>query len=405
MSWTKTQKHVTIAAFLGWTLDAFDFFLMVFMFKYLAADFHVPLVDVTFAVTLTLVMRPIGAYIFGRLADKYGRRPTLVWNILAFSLLELLSGFAPNLTILLIVRALFGIAMGGEWGVASSLTMETVPTNSRGFVSGLLQTGYPFGYLLASVVFNFYDSIGWRGMFFIGVVPALLIFYIRANVPESPAWEQHIKQAEQPSFVSVLARNWKLAVYAIVMMTAFNFFGHGSQDTYPTFLLVQHHFDPPTVARISIVANIGAIIGGLTVGIVSERIGRRKAVIVAALLALPVIPLWAFSSTAGMLMIGAFLMQIAVQGAWGVIPAYLNELSPKEIRGTFPGLVYQLGNLIAAVNLPLQATVAKATGDNYGFAMACLIAVMSVAIAGLMYVGPERRGENIGVVLAPVASE
>jgi MFS transporter, SHS family, lactate transporter len=375
------------------------------MFKYLAADFHVPLVDVTFAVTLTLVMRPIGAYIFGRLADKYVRRPTLVWNILAFSLLELLSGFAPNLTILLIVRALFGIAMGGEWGVASSLTMETVPTNSRGFVSGLLQTGYPFGYLLASVVFNFYDSIGWRGMFFIGVVPALLIFYIRANVPESPAWEQHIKQAEQPSFVSVLARNWKLAVYAIVMMTAFNFFGHGSQDTYPTFLLVQHHFDPPTVARISIVANIGAIIGGLTVGIVSERIGRRKAVIVAALLALPVIPLWAFSSTAGMLMIGAFLMQIAVQGAWGVIPAYLNELSPKEIRGTFPGLVYQLGNLIAAVNLPLQATVAKATGDNYGFAMACLIAVMSVAIAGLMYVGPERRGENIGVVLAPVASE
>jgi SHS family lactate transporter-like MFS transporter len=254
------------------------------------------------------------------------------------------------------------------------------------------------------VVFNFYDKIGWRGMFFIGVVPALLVFFIRRNVPESPAWEEHMKQAEKPSFIAVLSRDWKLTIYAILMMTAFNFFSHGSQDAYPNFLQMQHHFDPPLVARISIVANIGAIIGGLALGVISEKIGRRKAIICAALLALPVLPLWAFSSTPEMLMLGAFLMQISVQGAWGVIPAHLNELSPKEIRGTFPGLVYQLGNLIAAANLQIQVKIAEANGGNFGLAMAIVVAIVCVLIAVLVFFGPERRGENIGAEVAATSA-
>jgi SHS family lactate transporter-like MFS transporter len=397
MGFTKNQRDVVIAAFLGWMLDAFDFFLMVFMFKYIAADFHVEIGAVTFAVTLTLAARPIGAFIFGRLADKYGRRPALMWNIIAFSLLELASGFAPNLTILLILRALFGVAMGGEWGIGSSLTMESIPAKSRGIISGLLQAGYPTGYLVAAMVFNFYDSIGWRVMFMIGVIPALLVFYIRRNVPESPIWEHHSKQPDRLGFVATLTRDWKLAVYAILMMTAFNLFSHGSQDVYPTFLQLQHDFKPHVVAPILIVANIGAILGGLTFGALSERIGRRRSIIIAVLLALPLIPLWAFSATPVMLAVGAFLMQIAVQGAWGVIPAHLNELSPPEIRGTFPGLVYQLGNLIASVNLPIQVAIAKAHGDNYGMAMATVIGAVAVTLTILLLIGPERRGHHLGV--------
>lgn len=397
MSWTKHQRDVTIAAYLGWTLDAFDFFLMVFMFKYISADFNVPLEEVTIAVTLTLAARPLGALIFGRLADHFGRRPVLMWNILAFSILEFASGFAPNLASLLVLRTLFGVAMGGEWGIGSSLTMESIPARSRGLVSGLLQAGYPSGYLLASIVFAFYDHLGWRGMFMIGVLPALLVFYIRRNVPESPVWQEHISQPGRPNFVGVLTRDWQLAVYAIVMMTAMNFFSHGSQDVYPTFLLVQHKFHPHLVAILSIIANVGALIGGLAFGMLSERTGRRRAITIAALIALPVIPLWAFSATPLWLGVGAFLMQICVQGAWGVIPAHLNELSPAEIRATFPGLVYQLGNLIASVNLPIQVTIAKASGDNYGMAMAMVIGIVAVVIALLLLIGPERHGHHLGV--------
>jgi SHS family lactate transporter-like MFS transporter len=328
MSWTREQRNVTIAAYLGWTLDAFDFFLMVFVLKDIAAEFATTIPAVAFALTLTLAMRPLGALIFGRLADRFGRRPTLMVNIACYSLLELASGFAPSLTALLALRALFGVAMGGEWGVGSALTMETVPTHARGIVSGLLQAGYPSGYLLASVVFGlFYQYIGWRGMFMVGVLPALLVLYVRAHVPESPAWKQMEKRT-RPSLAATFRHNWKLAIYAIVLMTAFNFFSHGTQDLYPTFLREQHHFDPHTVSWITIVLNLGAIVGGLSFGAISERIGRRRAIFIAALIALPVLPLWAFSSGPLALAAGAFLMQISVQGAWGVIPVHLNEISP-----------------------------------------------------------------------------
>ena len=295
MTWTKSQRNIVVAAYLGWTLDAFDFFLMVFMFKDIAAELHSSMQVVSTAVLLTLGMRPIGAFLFGRLADRFGRKPTLVWNILAYSFLELASGFAPTMTTLLLVRALFGIAMGGEWGVGSALTMETIPASARGFVSGLLQIGYPSGFFLASLaVYLFYDRLGWRYMFVLGVIPAILVFFIRRGVDESPAWEEQ-KQVPRMGLLAVLRRDWKLAVYCIVLMTAFNFFSHGSQDAYPNlFLKVQHHFDTHLSSLMTAVANIGAIVGGLFFGSMFEKIGRRKAIMIAALIALPALPFWAF---------------------------------------------------------------------------------------------------------------
>jgi len=394
MKWTRSQKNVVVAAYLGWTLDAFDFFLMVFMFKDVASTFHVEVKQVVFAVTLTLAARPIGAFIFGRLADRFGRKPTLMWNILAFSALEAASGFAPTLTTFFILRFLFGIAMGGEWGIGSALTFETIPAKARGPVSGLLQAGYPSGFFIASIAMYFlYDTLGWRYMFVLGAIPAILIFFIRMGVAESPAFLEQKVATARPNVFEVLGRNWKLAIYAICLMTAFNFFSHGSQDAYPNlFLKIQHGFDTKTLSLMTAIANIGAICGGIGFGWLSERIGRRRAIMLAALIALPVIPVWAFGSTPVILGIGAFLMQVSVQGAWGIIPVHLNELSPAEIRATFPGVVYQLGNFIASSNLNIQVAIADANGKNYGLAMAIVVGTVAVAISLLVAFGPERRG-------------
>jgi SHS family lactate transporter-like MFS transporter len=310
--WTSQQKHVVAAAFLGWSLDAFDYFLLVFVLKDIATEFNTDISNVTIAILLTLAMRPLGAFLFGRAADRWGRRPTLMANVALYSVLEFASGFAPNLTALIVLRALYGIAMGGEWGVGASLTMETIPPRARGFVSGLLQSGYPTGYFLASIVYGvLFPYIGWRGMFMVGVLPALLVLYVRAHVPESPAWKQ-MEKRPRPSLGATLQQNWKLTIYAIVLMTAFNFFSHGTQDLYPTFLREQHHFDPHTVSWITIVLNLGAIVGGLSFGAISERIGRRRAIFIAALIALPVLPLWAFSSGPVALAAGTVAVVIAV---------------------------------------------------------------------------------------------
>jgi MFS transporter, SHS family, lactate transporter len=393
MKWTKSQRNVVIAAYLGWTLDAFDFFLMVFMFKDISAELHSSLQVVSTAVLVTLGMRPVGAFLFGRLADRFGRKPALMWNILTYSVLELASGFAPSMTMLLVVRALFGVAMGGEWGIGSALAMETIPPTARGFVSGLLQVGYPSGYFLASLaVYLFYDRLGWRYMFMLSVIPAVLVFFIRQGVDESPAWKEQ-QALPRLGLLAVLRRDWKLAVYGTILMTAFNFFSHGSQDAYPgLFLQVQHHFDTRLGSLITAVANVGAICGGLFFGSISETLGRRRTIMVAALIALPALPFWAFGSTPLLLAAGAFLMQISVQGAWGVIPAHLNELSPPEVRATFPGFVYQLGNLLAAVNLNLQVAIAEAHGNDYGTAMAIVVGTVAVVITMMVAFGPERRG-------------
>ncbi|WP_206093705.1 MFS transporter [Pandoraea thiooxydans] len=395
MAWTKQQKSVALASFLGWTLDAFDFFLMVFVLKDIAKAFDVEITSVTIAIMLTLALRPLGALIFGRLADRFGRRPVLMANILLFSVLDLASGFATSLTMLLVLRCLFGVAMGGEWGVGSALTMESIPAKSRGIMSGILQAGYPAGYLLASGVFGLlHDTIGWRGMFVIGIAPALVVLFIRRNVPESPTWQRGAGKP-RPSIVAVFAREWKLALYGIVLMTAFNFFSHGTQDMYPTFLTVQHKLSAHMVGLLAATSAIGAIIGGIVFGALSERIGRRKAIAIAALLALPVLPLWAFSTGSLALGIGAFLMQISVQGAWGVIPAHLNELSPGEVRATFPGLIYQLGNFLACANATLQAGIAANHGGDYGYAMALVAGIVAIVISVLIMFGPERRGTQM----------
>jgi MFS transporter, SHS family, lactate transporter len=394
--WTREQKHVVAASFLGWSLDAFDFFLLVFVLKDIATEFDTDISNVTLAILLTLAMRPVGAFIFGRAADRWGRRPTLMVNILLYSILEFASGFAPSLTVLLVLRALYGVAMGGEWGVGASLTMETIPPHARGFVSGLLQSGYPAGYFMASIVYGvLFPYIGWRGMFMVGVIPALLVLYIRRNVPESPSWSK-AAAVERGSTLTVLKANWRLGIYAVVLMTAFNFFSHGTQDLYPTFLQVQHKLEPHVVGIIAVIYNIGAICGGILFGTLSESFGRRRCIIISALLSLPVIPLWAFSESPVLLATGAFLMQFMVQGAWGVIPVHLNELSPDTARATFPGFVYQLGNLLASVNATLQSTIADHTGGNYGLALAAVAGSVAIVIAALTAAGTEAKGVVFG---------
>jgi SHS family lactate transporter-like MFS transporter len=401
----RQQRHVVLAAYLGWTLDAFDFFIMVFVLRDIAGAFGTTNLAVSWAITLTLAMRPLGAFIFGRIADRFGRRPTLMADVLCYSVLEFVSGFAPSLTAFIVLRALYGIAMGGEWGVGASLTMESIPGRWRGTVSGLLQAGYPSGYLLASILYLAVPVLGWRGMFMVGALPALLVLYIRRNVPESPDWQARTAAREHVPIGAVLRRHAGLAVYAVVLMAAFNFFSHGTQDIYPSlFLGAQHHLSHTAVSTIAIIYNIGAILGGLGFGTLSQFVGRRVAIVLAALLSLPILPLWAFSDSPAYLGLGAFLMQICVQGAWGVIPAHLNELSPPEVRGTFPGFVYQLGNLLAAGNATIQTAIADSMNHDYRFALAGVAGIVAVVIAAMVGLGREARHVQMGRERVPRAT-
>ena len=401
MNLTGPQIRTILAAYLGWTLDAFDFFVLTFVIKDIAKEFGVEVSAVAYALFLTLAMRFVGAFLFGRLGDKWGRKPALMLDILCYSIIGAAAAFSPNLTVFLVLRALFGVAMGGEWGLGSSLAMESIPPNMRGTVSGVLQCGYPSGFLLAAIAYGllygrvFGDyTFGWRAMFLLSVMPAFVVLFIRAAVPESPAFEAS-RHREKPNLWATVTQNWRLVVYMVVLMMCFNLFSHGTQDLYPTFLQKQHKFDPATVSWIAIVANIGAIVGGLGFGHFSEKIGRVNAITIAALLALPALPLWAFSATPAMLAVGAFVMQIAVQGAWGVIPAHLNELAPGAARATIPAFVYQAGNFLASYNGPFQAKIAEANGGNYAYALALVAGVVAVAIVIVIRFSPERRGEHL----------
>lgn len=394
--WTPVQRHVASACFGAWMLDAFDFFILVFVLSDLADYFHSTISGVSLAIMLTLAVRPIGALIFGRFAEKYGRRPVLMFNVLCFAIFELLSAWSPTFWAFIAFRLLYGVAMGGVWGVASSLAMETIPDRSRGLMSGIFQAGYPAGYLLASVVFGLcFEMVGWRGMFIIGALPALLLPYIYFFVPESPAWLAARQRHESTALLPILRVHWKLCLYLVLVMACFNFFSHGTQDLYPTFLKVQHGFDPHTVSIIAIFYNIAAMLGGIFFGVVSEHIGRKKAMMIAAFLALPVLPLWAFSSGSLAVGTGAFLMQFMVQGAWGVVPTWLNELVPSNARAVLPGFVYQLGNLIASVNATLQSGIAEQNNNNYGLAMALVAGTVALLICVLVAFGRETRGVAI----------
>ncbi|HZW80901.1 MAG TPA: MFS transporter [Candidatus Deferrimicrobiaceae bacterium] len=395
---TPLQRNTFTACFLGWSLDAFDFFILTFCVSAIATQFQTKVSEVAEAIFLTLAFRPLGAFLFGLMADKFGRRPTLMVDIIAYSVFELASAFAPSLKVFLITRALFGIAMGGEWGVGAALAFETLPAEGRGFFSGLLQEGYSVGFLIAALVFGTaFRFVGWRGMFVIGALPAFLVIYIRSQVDESPAWLQgQVSKTAKRGLGKDVLTYLGTFVLLIVLMFAFNSFSHGTQDLYPTFLTKGHHLDPKTVMFITVVANIGALLGGVLFGTWSEQIGRRKAIVIAALLAIPVIPLWAYSHTVPMLALGGFLMQFMVQGAWGVIPAHLNELSPPEVRGTFPGLAYQLGNLLSSRNVVIQAKLAENRYRGmYPPVLAWTVVIVATLVAVVAWNGRERRGTDM----------
>jgi MFS transporter, SHS family, lactate transporter len=385
-------RHAMLAGFLGWTLDAFDFFVVVFLIDTLAHQFGVSKKDIVRTLTATLAMRPIGAILFGLLADRFGRRIPLMANVIYFSVIELLCGFSPNYKFFLVMRALFGIGMGGEWGVGASLVMETAPVRWRGILSGILQSGYSIGYLLAAVAARFLlPAWGWRAMFWAGALPAFLALYIRTKVPESEAWQQN-RAASTGQLLRIVAREWKRFAYLVVLMTFMMFFSHGTQDLYPDFLQEVHRVSAAARANIAIIYNVGALVGAIVFGHLSQVAGRRKGMIVALGLSLVVIPAWAFGGTLPVLIVGAFLMQAGVQGAWGVVPVHLSELSADATRGLMPGLAYQLGILIAAPTVSVEYALRDRVG--YQWALAGFEIVTILILAVIVWSGREAHGRS-----------
>ncbi len=455
----RNQVNALIASFLGWTLDAFDFFIVVMVLTEIARDFRCTNADLALTLSVTLAFRPVGAFLFGLMADRYGRRIPLMVDVVFYSVIEIASGLAPNYTTFIILRAFFGIGMGGEWGVGASLAMEAVPPRWRGILSGVLQEGYAVGYLMAACAYYFVLPVfGWRAMFFIGGLPALLAWFIRRKVKESEVWEKARRKDWSALWLSVRSHTkyyalaavvvavldlvvraaagrlsslnsdateasiflrglavlavvpilsfmadvtWhmaeghrKLFFYLVALMTMMNFVSHGTQDMYPTFLKVQRGLSPQMTAIVSIIANFGALTGGICVGLFSDRFGRRRGMIIALLLAVVMIPLWAYAPTTALLMLGAFLMQFMVQGAWGVIPAHISELSPDSVRGFLPGFAYQCGVLIAGTVAYLEALFARRM--NFANAMAVTAVTVFLICALVVALGREKRGIQFG---------
>jgi SHS family lactate transporter-like MFS transporter len=398
----RNQRNTFFACFLGWALDAFDFFLLTFVIVPMADDFGTSVAELSYAITLTLAMRPVGAFIFGLLGDRFGRRIPLIIDIIFYSLMELLTAFSPNYTWLLIFRALYGVGMGGEWGLGASLAMESLPTAARGLFSGILQQGYAFGYLLAAVVYWIvFPFFGWRGLFVAGALPAFLVLYIRAHVPESPVWLRRQRAASNfwSDLLVVLKHHWVLFLYVILLMTAFNAMSHGTQDMYQTFLGEQRHYGVTQKAATGIIYAVGAICGGTVVGHLSQKWGRRRSIMLTAVFGIILIPLWVFPPGFALLVIGGFAIQFMVQGAWGIVPVHLNELSPGAVRGTFPGVAYQLGNLFAANTAVVEARLADHFRDagghpDYARALALFTLVIFLVLILLAAIGREERGKE-----------
>ncbi len=402
---TKDQRNSFLAAELGWAMDAFDYFLVVLVYADIGKEFGVPLERMAFLTTVTLLMRPVGALIFGLWADRIGRRIPLMTNVVYYSVVGFICAFAPNFTVLLILRLLYGIGMGGEWGLGAALAMEKIPSSRRGFFSGVLQAGYSIGYLFAILAYQVVHvelGLSWRWLFGLSIIPAFISLLIRSRVRESEVWEktqEHLK-ATKTRFKDIIVdpKIVRRFVYLVLLMTALNWMSHGTQDIYPTFLKAHTEsgagLSASTATWIGVIYNIGAIAGGITFGGLSERFGRRYTIVFCAVLGLPIVPLFAYSHTAGLLCLGSFLMQVAVQGAWGVIPAHLTEMSPDAIRGFYPGVTYQLGNCLAAFNLPIQQSLAKSHG--YPFALAATIIPVLIAVALLTFFGKEAKAVQFG---------
>jgi SHS family lactate transporter-like MFS transporter len=390
------QRNAVLAGFLGWTLDAFDFFVLTFVIQDVATAFGKTRPDIALTVSLALVTRPIGAIVFGLIADRYGRRIPLMLNVIFYAIISVLSGLSPNYTTFVILRLLFGIGMGGEWGVGASLALESASPRLRGLLSGLLQEGYAFGNLLAALAFRMVyvpvhasnPEIAWRVMFFLGGLPALLSLFIRARVKESEAW--HENKVDWDTYRRSIWKHWPRFAYLVLLMTMMAFMSHGTQDMYPTFLQQQRQYTPSDTATLTMITNVGAIFGGLVFGYYSDRMGRRRAMITSAICGLFTIPLWIGATNTVLIAVGGFMIQFFVQGAWGVIPAHINELSPGEFRGFFPGFAYQLGAALSA-SIPY---VESLLGEifTYGHAMGFLAAIVMVGVALVTYLGPEAHG-------------
>ena len=394
---TSDQRNAFLASFLGWTMDAYDYFIVVLVYADIAKDFHVSLTKMAFLTTATLLMRPVGAVIFGVWADRKGRRIPLLVDVTFYSLVGFACAFAPSYGWLLGLRLLYGIGMGGEWGLGAALAMEKIPLARRGFFSGLLQQGYAVGYLLAALTYlaiTHFTTWGWRGLFAFSLLPAMISLTLRTRLKESEVWEKVKLTSRKPSEVMRHPAVLRRFVYLILLMTAFNWMSHGTQDIYPTFLKEGLHFSSNTALTVAIIYNIGALIGGSIVGTASQHIGRRRAIVFAAALALPIVPLFTYSTQLGFIILGSFLIQMCVQGAWGVIPVHLSELSPDEIRGFYPGVTYQLGNLLAAFNLPIQQHLAAT--HSYSFALTVTVVPVLLAVIALTLMGAEAKGVRFG---------
>jgi MFS transporter, SHS family, lactate transporter len=387
------QRNAVLAGFLGWTLDAFDFSLLAFVLAPIAEEFHVTTADVAGAFGASLATRWLGAIVFGLLADRVGRRLPLILNILYYSLIEVLSGLAPSFRVFFALRLLYGIGMGGEWGVGASLAMESVPARWRGIFSGLLQEGYAVGSLLSAVAYAvIYPHWGWRVLFFVGGLPALLTLFIRAKVKEPQAWRE--SRTDWANYGRSILRNWKTFFYLVLLMIMMNLVSHGTQDLYPTFLQKQRHFSSSLTSLVASISWVGAILGGLAIGYLSDRWGRRRAMVLGISLALFVTPLWILGPSLPLIILGAFLMQFMAQGSWGVIPAHINELSPGPLRGFFPGFAYQLGVVASAGVGYVEARLA--VRFSYAASMGILAAAVLVVTAVVIAVGPEAKGVAFG---------
>jgi SHS family lactate transporter-like MFS transporter len=390
------QRNAVLAGFLGWTFDAFDFFVLTFIIDDVARAFGKTRPDIALTITLALATRPIGAFVFGIIADRYGRRLPLVLNILFYATVSVLSGFAPNYTVFLLLRMLFGVGMGGEWGVGASLALESVSPKLRGLLSGVLQEGYAIGNLLAALAFRAiyvpvhasHPEYAWRVMFCLGGLPALLSLFIVTKVKESEAWHEH--HTDWPTYRRSILQHWPRFLYLVLLMAMMNFISHGTQDMYPTFLKDQRMFTPTTTANITMVSMVGAVLGGLCFGYYSDRKGRRRSMITAASCALLMVPLWIAAPGTALIVVGVFLMQFFVQGAWGVIPAHINELSPGQLRGFFPGFAYQLGVLVASSITYFESLL----GEHFTYAQSMGVLASLVMVSGIIviYAGPEAHG-------------
>jgi MFS transporter, SHS family, lactate transporter len=389
---TGGAHHAVLAGFLGWTLDAFDFFVIIFLYDTLAKQFGVSKQAIIFTTAATLAFRPVGAFVFGLLSDRFGRRIPLIGTIVYFTVIEVACGFAPSYTAFLVLRALFGIGMGGEWGVGASLVMEAAPTRWRGILSGMLQSGYPIGNLLAALAARFIlPAWGWRPMFWIGALPALLALYITLKVPESEAWKQH-RAGSMGDVLRTVAGQWKRFAYLVVLMTFMMFLSHGSQDLYPDFLKEVHGLQASLVANIAMMYTAGAVVGAIIFGHLSQVVGRRKGMMCALGLSLAIIPFWAFGANVPLLIAAAVVMQMGVQGAWGVIPVHLNELAADSARGLIPGFAYQLGILFASPTNNVEFALRGRFG--YQWALAGFEVVTILALAILLWRGSEAHGKS-----------